>query len=200
MNVVWTVIIAVGVLFAFPKGGEGARLVTDGLIKGAEDAVVFAFGLIGILSFWSGMLRLADKAGITLVVGRLLSPLIRLLFPSVPPRHPANASLVMALSANLLGLGNAATPLGLKAMKDLASLNPKSNQASDAMCTFLALSTSSVTLIPGTVIAVRAAAGSANPTAIVATTLLASIISTSVAIIMDRFFRRVWKSKGGSRL
>ncbi len=198
MNIIWTFIIVVGVLFALPQGPDGARELTNGLIKGAEDAVIFAFGLIGVLAFWSGMLRVADEAGITTLIGRLLSPLVRRIFPSIPPGHSANASIVMALSANLLGLGNAATPLGLKVMSDLADLNGDSDEASDAMCTFLALSTSSVTLIPGTVIAVRAAAGSADPAAIMSTTLIATIASTTAALTLDRLFRRR-RHQGGPR-
>lgn len=195
MNVIWAVMLIVSVLYAIPQGGVGAHLVTQGIIKGAEEAVIFAFGLIGILAFWSGMLRVAHEAGITRAIGRLLSPLVRRLFPSVPPHHPANASIIMALSANLLGLGNAATPLGLKAMSDLSELNRGSNRASDAMCTFLAISTSSITLIPGTVIAVRAAAGSLQPAAIVGTTLVTTLFSTAVALFFDRLLRNAWSVK-----
>lgn len=190
MNLVWTAMIAIGVAYAALHGGAGARLVTAALTEGAEHAVSFAFALIGLLSFWSGMLKLADEAGWTAALSRLLAPAVRWLFPSVPKEHPASASIVMALGANLLGLGNAATPLGLRAMKDLAELNPVKGVASDAMCTFLALSTSSVTLIPGTVIAVRAAAGSADPGAVVAATFVATTASTLVAVVLDRLFLR----------
>ncbi len=190
MNLIWTVLIVVSVGFAFLSGADGAERVTLGVMKGAADAVTFAFGLIGILAFWSGMLRVAEEAGITRLIGRLLSPVIAKLFPDVPKDHPANASIIMALTANLLGLGNAATPLGLKAMEDLARLNPTPGVASNAMCTFLALTTSSLTLIPGTVIAVRAAAGSDQPGAIIGTTIAATLISTAVAVAADRWFRR----------
>lgn len=193
MNLIWTAMIVLGVAYAALQGNAGARVITDALIDGAEGAVSFAFALVGVLAFWSGMMRLAEEAGWTSALARLLSPVVRWLFPSVPREHPASAAIVMALGANLLGLGNAATPLGLKAMKHLAELNPDKRVASDAMCTFLALSTSSVTLIPGTVIAVRAAAGSSDPTAVVATTLLATAASTLVAVVLDRMFIR----KGG---
>lgn len=197
MNAIWTAMIVVGVLFALAQGEEGARQVTRGILSGAENAVTFAFGLIGILAFWSGMLRLAEKAGVTALIARLLAPLVRRIFPSIPPRHPASASLVMAFTANLLGLGNAATPLGIKAMKDLAQLNRGSARASDAMCTFLALSTSSITLIPGTVIAIRAATGSADPAAIVGTTLMATTASTLVALTLDRLLRHAGRRRRG---
>lgn len=191
MNLIWTAMIAVSVLFAFGQGPDGAHRITQGLVSSAAAAVTFAFGLIGILAFWSGMLRLADEAGITRALARLMSPFVRRLFPSIPKHHPANASVLVALSANLLGLGNAATPLGLKAMEDLAELNGRSHRASDAMCTFLALSTSSLTLLPGTVIAIRAAAGSSRPEAVIGTTIVATCASTLVAIAADRLLRSV---------
>ena len=195
MNLIWTAMIVLAVGYAALQGDAGARMVTSALVQGAESAVSFAFALIGLLAFWSGMMKLADEAGWTAALARLLAPVVRWLFPSVPEDHPASASIVMALGANLLGLGNAATPLGLKAMTHLAELNPDKRVASDAMCTFLALSTSGVTLIPGTVIAVRAAAGSADPGAVVATTLVATTASTLFAVALDRLFIR----RGGDR-
>lgn len=188
MSAIWTAILALSVCYALAGGPQGAHAVTQGVLQGAQSAVTFAFGLIGALSFWSGMLKVAEAAGITAWVARLLSPLVRWLFPSIPPGHPANASVLMAITANLMGLGNAATPLGLKAMADLAELNRKRDEASDAMCTFLAISTSGVTLIPSTVIAVRAAAGSSDPAAIVLTTLAATIVATAAAVALDRAF------------
>jgi len=196
MNLVWTALIVAGVGFAIVQGETGGERVTQGIVNGAKDAVSFAFGLLGIIAFWSGMMRVAEEAGVARFVGRLLYPLIRLLFPGIPKDHPANASITMALTANLLGLGNASTPLGLKAMEDLARLNRNPGVASNAMCTFLALTTSSLTLIPGTVIAVRAAAGSSSPAAIVGSTIAATFVSTLVAILVDRLLRR---PEGGSR-
>lgn len=190
MNLIWTLLIVASVAVAL-LGGDGApERITVGLAKGASDAVTFAFGLIGVLAFWSGMLRVAEEAGVTRLIGRALAPLIARLFPDIPKDHPANASITMALAANILGLGNAATPLGLKAMEDLARLNRTPGVASNAMCTFLAMTTSSLTLIPATVIAVRTAAGSSNPAAIVGTTIAATLVSTIVAVVADRWFQR----------
>lgn len=189
MNLIWTAILVASVAFALASGGDGGKRITQGVIDGAENAVIFTFGLIGVLAFWSGMLKIAEASGLTTALAKLLSPLVRRLFPSIPADDPANASILMALSANLIGLGNAATPLGLKAMHDLARLNRDRDEASDAMCTFLALSTSGITLIPGSVIAIRAAAGSRDPTAIVVTTLLATVVGTVVAVVLDRVFR-----------
>lgn len=189
MNYIWTALLVVSIAFALAGGADGGKRITQGVIEGAENAVIFAFGLIGTLAFWSGMLKLAEASGLTALLARLLSPLVRRLFPSIPPDDPANASILMALSANAIGLGNASTPLGLKAMHDLARLNQGRDEASDAMCTFLALSTSGITLIPGSVIAIRAAAGSGDPTAVVLTTFLATVIATAVAVIADRVAR-----------
>lgn len=179
-----------GVAFAAWQGADFGRVLTQATLAATEDAVTFAFSLIGLLAFWSGLMKVAEEAGITRALARLLSPVVRRLFPSVPEDHPANASILIALSANLLGLGNAVTPLGIKAMEDLADLDGRSGRASDAMCTFLAICTSSLTIIPGTVIAMRAAAGSTDPTAIVGTTIIATSVSTCVAVALDRLARR----------
>lgn len=190
INMIWAVMIGLGVVLAFGSGPQATHTITQGIMEGAENAVAFAFGLIGVLAFWSGMLKVAQEAGLTEALGRLIAPVVRKLFPSIPKNHAANASILMALCANMLGLGNAATPLGLKAMEDLADLNGRSSEASDAMCTFLALSTSGLTLLPGTVIAVRAAAGSNDPTSVVGATVVATSVSTLTAIIADRMLRR----------
>lgn len=189
INLLWTAMIAAGILFALTGGQNVAAAVTKGVIDGAESAVRFAFGLVGILAFWSGLMKIAEDAGITKALGKLLAPLIRLLFPQIPKDHPASASIVMSIIANMLGIGQAATPLGLKAMEDLKSLSSDDNTASDAMCTFVVLCTSSVTLIPGTVIAIRASVGSVDPTAIVGPTLVATLSSTFVALVLDRIMR-----------
>ncbi len=190
LNLIWTAMLVISVAFALLQGEGGAQAITQGVIDGAENAVVFAFGLVGILGFWCGILKVAEAAGFTSFLARLLSPLVRRLFPSIPPDDPANASILMAITVNLLGLGNAATPLGLKAMQELSRLNRGKDVASDAMCTFLAISTSGVTLLPATVIALRAAAGSAQPAAVVGTTLIATVIATAAALLADRAARR----------
>lgn len=123
------------------------------------------------------------------VLKKLLRPLALFLFPRVPRDHPAMSAILMNMSANLLGMGNAATPFGLRAMEELQKLNPCPEEATDEMCTFLALNTSSLTLLPTTVIALRAATGSLNPTEIVGTTIVATTCSTLVALVADRIFR-----------
>ncbi len=148
--------------------------VTDGAFDGAKTAVTIALGLIGIMALWLGVMRLAERCGLVQRMAVGLRPIMRRLFPDVPAEHPAMGSMLMNIAANMLGLGNAATPLGLRAMRDLETLNPRPGVATNAMCTFLAINTSSVQLIPTTAIALLAAAGSRNPTVIVGTALLAT--------------------------
>lgn len=186
---IWFLMIAAGVLTAAGRGQ--IDLVTQGALQGAEQAVTVAFGLVGIIAFWSGMMRIAQDAGLIELLSRAMTPLARKLFPEVPPNHPAMGALLLSMSANLLGLGNACTPLGLKAMEHLQELNKTPNTATNSMCTFLTVTSSSLTIIPGTVIAFRAAHGSTAPTAIIGTTLVATLCSTLAAIITDRILRRI---------
>lgn len=188
INPIWLTMILIGVVAA-AASPAGIDAVTRAAIKASEQSVSIAFGLIGLMAFWSGMMRVAQEAGVTQLLARLLAPVGRRLFPSVPADDPAMGSILIALSANILGLGNAATPLGLRAMEDLKRLSPGRPEASDAMCTFLVLNTSGLTFIPGTVIALRAAHGSSDPTLIVGTTILATATSTLLALILDRLAR-----------
>ncbi|TCZ81255.1 nucleoside recognition protein [Paenibacillus albiflavus] len=187
VNFIWLFFIAVGFIFAGIQGK--IDVATQAMFKGAESAVTVCFGLISILVFWLGIMRIAEDAGILRKLGALIRPVIRFLFPSVPKNHPAIGYIMTNMSANILGLGNAATPMGIRAMQELQKLNPNKDAPSAAMCTLLALNTSSVTLVPTTLIAIRMTYGSVNPTEIVGTTLIATIISTTVAIIVDRWYR-----------
>jgi spore maturation protein SpmA len=181
LNYIWLALILLSVLI----GGFDHKFkeIGDGAVKGAESAVTLSLGLIGVMAVWLGMMRLADKAGLVQRLARLLRPALRRLFPDVPVEHPAMGSMVLNIAANMLGLVNAATPLGLRAMKDLESLNKFPGSATNAMCTFLAINTGSVQLIPITAIAVLAAAGSNNPAAIVGTALLATTCSSAAGLI-----------------
>jgi len=164
--------------------------VTDALMTSAQLGIETVLGFIGIMIMWMGMMRIAQESGLIELMARAMRPLVSRILPEVPPDHPAMGALLMNVSANLLGVGHAATPLGLKAMQELQTLNDDPETATNAMCTFLALNTSSVTLIPATVIAFRANAGSANPTEVVATTLMATLCSTTAALTLDYFYRR----------
>lgn len=182
--------MVIGIAYA---GWQGRiEVVTQSAISAAEGAVVLSFKLIGVMCLWLGIMKIAELAGMIKLFARLLSPLTRLLFPSVPKKHPAMGAIVMTISANMLGLGNAATPLGIKAMQELQKLNLKKDTASDAMCTLLALCTTGFTLVPATIIALRSAAGSVNPAEIVGATIMVSLTATLTAILADRFCRALY--------
>ena len=193
INYVWFLMIAAGVITAASKGE--IHLVTEGVLKGSEQAVLVAAGLIGVVSFWSGMMNIAQEAGVTRALARLLGPLARRLYPEVPPGHPAMGALVAAMSANILGLGNACTPLGLKAMGHLQELNRGRAEASDAMCTFMAVTSSSLTVIPTTIIALRLTHGSEVPTEIMGPIALATLCSTAVAVLLDALLRSLGRRR-----
>jgi spore maturation protein A len=189
LNYIWAFLILVGVLFAAVNGKMAES--TEAVIDAAKGAVELAIGLIGIMAFWLGLMRLAEKAGLVRFLAKALRPVLKPLFPDIPRDDPALGNIVANLAANMLGLGNSATALGLKAMIELDRLNPNKKTASNAMCTFLAINTSSVTIIPATVIAIRAAAGSANPAEIIGTVILATGISTVVAIIAVKVLEKL---------
>jgi spore maturation protein A len=194
VNHIWLWMILSGVVAAVVQGR--VDLVTQAALTGAKEAVAVCIGLISILVFWMGMMRIAQDAGLLEKLARLLRPAVRFLFPSVPPDHPAMGYILSNISANMFGLGNAATPMGIKAMEELQKLNPDPKTASPAMCTLLALNTSGVTLIPTTIIGLRMKYGSADPAEIIGSTLLATMISSLVAILLDRWFRsRYFRSR-----
>jgi spore maturation protein SpmA len=173
LNYIWLGLILMAVVI----GGCTDRLkeVADKSFEMAEFAVMkTALPLVGIMALWLGMMRLAERAGLVALFSRGVRPILCWLFPEIPPDHPAMGSMVLNIAAGILGLGNAATPMGLRAMKDLESLNPYPGTATNSMCTFLAINTSSIQLIPATAIAILAANNSNNPTAIVGTSILAT--------------------------
>ncbi|MCX7797529.1 MAG: spore maturation protein [Melioribacter sp.] len=157
--------------------------VTNAIIDYAENAVKIAIGLIGIMALWLGIMKIAEEAGLITLISKLVRPITKFLFPDVPQDHPAIASIIMNISANMLGLGNAATPFGLKAMEELDKLNSNKGVATNAMCTFLAINTAGLTLIPATAIAIRAAAGSSNPAIIIGTSFFGALCATLTGII-----------------
>ncbi|OPY58907.1 MAG: Spore maturation protein A [Pelotomaculum sp. PtaU1.Bin035] len=188
VNLVWLGMIVMGILVSGVKGN--IEVVTKVALDSANDAVKISISLIAIMTFWLGIIKLAEEAGLIRALAWLVRPVMRFLFPSVPKDHPAMGAIVMNLSANILGLGNAATPMGLIAMRELQKLNNgREDTASDAMCTFLALNTSCVTLIPTTIIGIRLIYGSVDPTDIVGPTIMATAVSMAAAIIVDRLLR-----------
>lgn len=188
MNWIWFGLMAVALVVAMVSGTPDE--VTKGAVDGAANAVTISIGLVGIMALWLGMMRVAEEAGLVRALSRIIAPVMRWIFPDVPRDHPAMASMVMCLAANALGLNNAATPLGIKAMEELQELNPEKDAATNAMVTFLAIITSGVQLIPATAIAVLAASGSKAPTAIISTTFVATFVATAVGIVAARLLQR----------
>ncbi|MDT3426862.1 spore maturation protein A [Paenibacillus forsythiae] len=189
INVIWLGMIVIGFVFAAVNGRMDA--FTAAVFDGAKNGVTVSFGLISVLVFWLGIMKIAEDAGLLRTIARLLGPIVGFLFPDVPKGHPAIGFILSNMSANLLGLGNAATPMGIKAMQELQTLNPDKDTATPAMCTLLALNTASITLIPATLIAIRLNYGSADPAGIVGTTLAATFVATLAAIFADRLCRRM---------
>ena len=190
LNYIWLGLVVLAVVI----GGCTNHLkdVADKAFEMAEFAVMrISLPLVGIMALWLGIMRLAERAGLVALLARLLRPLMRRLFPDVPPEHPAMGSMLLNMAASILGLGNAATPLGLRAMKDLESLNPRPGTATNAMCTYLAINTSSIQLIPATAIAILAANKSTNPTAIVGTSIMATTCAAVSAVIAAKLLQRL---------
>ena len=175
LNYIWLGLVILAVIL----GGINGKIeaVTKGAIDSAGNSVTIAIGLIGVMALWLGIMKIAEDAGLIKLLAKLIAPVMRWLFPDVPRDHPAMGSMLMNISANMLGLNNAATPLGLKAMEDLESLNPKPGVATNAMCMFLTVNTAGVQLIPASMVSLMASAGSTDPTAIIGTTFAATAIS-----------------------
>jgi spore maturation protein SpmA/spore maturation protein SpmB len=179
------------------KGAEDAAPMAamgKGMIDAASGSVTLAIGLVGVMALFLGLMKVAERGGLLVIIAKTLRPLLVRLFPDVPAEHPAMGAMILNMAANVLGLGNAATPFGIRAMQQLQTLNRDKATASDAMALFLAINTSSVTLLPTGVIALRAAAGSHDAAGIVPTTLFATICSTTVAIVMAKFLAKRWKA------
>lgn len=195
LNVVWLILLASGIVVAAFNGN--IDIVTEAALGAAKGAVEVCFDLVGIMALWLGIMKIAEHGGLVQGLARLMKPITVKLFPSVPSEHPAMGAIILNLSANMLGLGNAATPFGMKAMQELQNLNNGSDEASAAMCTFLALNTSCITLIPATIIGVRVSFGSANPTEIVGPCIFATAIAMTIAVSLDYWFRTRsrWKEK-----
>ena len=186
LNYIWFGMMFIAVIVGILTDNIDA--VTQAAIDMAKTAVEIAIGLIGIMALWLGTMKIAEESGLIRIIARAIRPITIRLFPDVPEDHPAIGSIILNMAANLLGLGNAATPLGLKAMEELQDLNPEKETATNAMCTFLAINTSSIQLIlPATVVALMGAA--ANQ--IFITTILATGLSTIAAIIAVRFLEKL---------
>ena len=194
LNYIWFGMMFIAVVVGIFTGNIDA--VTEAAISMSKTAVEIAIGLIGIMALWLGTMKIAEESGLIRILSKALRTITIRLFPDVPEDHPAIGSIVLNMAANILGLGNAATPMGLKAMEELQELNPEKDTATNAMCTFLAINTSSVQLIlPATVVALMGAA--ANQLFI--TTILATGMSTVAAIFAVKFFEKLNRFKMGSK-
>ena len=188
MNVIWVGMVVTSIILSLFNGTTSA--VVQSITVSCKTAVDIALGLVGVMALWLGLMRVAEKAGLIAALSRVVGPILRRLFPDVPREHPAMGAMVMNISANMLGIGNAATPFGLKAMEHLQALNAIPSVATNAMCTFLAINTSSVHLVPVTAIAILAATGDPNPTSIIFPALLATTCSTFAGILAVKLLEK----------
>lgn len=193
MNYIWVALVVIAVIFGGVTGNIQA--VLDNIFAFADTAVEIAMGLIGIMAFFCGLMNVMEKAGLCEALGKLIAPVMRKLFPEVPADHPANSAMALYFAANILGIGNAATPFGLKAMAELQTLNPTKDIATNAQCMLMAISTTSITLIPVTAIGLRAAVQVEGAAEIIAPVIIATTISTVTGIVCTLLFQNMkrWK-------
>ncbi|NPV70923.1 MAG: spore maturation protein [Firmicutes bacterium] len=201
MEIIWLVLVAGSMAVAVANGR--AEVAVNEALRSAAAAVETTLGFLGAMCLWLGLMKIAERSGLAAALSRLVSPLLRLVMPSVPPDHPAFGAVSMSISANLLGLGSAATPFGFKAMEELKRLaesdachRPRAGKpvdsATPAMCTFVAMTCAGLTLVPGAVVALRAQMGSSDPSATVGPTILAGLVAWMTVLVTDSAFRRRW--------
>ncbi len=188
INSIWFYMIVVSIVYGIFSGN--LKQITEGVIESSIQTVEMCITFIGVWALWLGLMEIVKRSGLIKVLSNMMYPIIKRIFPEVPKNHPALGSIALNFSANMLGLGNAATPFGLKAMKELQELNNDKEVATDAMCMFLVVNTSSIQLIPTTVIALRASLGSMEPTSIIMSSLMATTISTVVGVIAALILRK----------
>ena len=198
MNYIFYGLIVISII----TGALNGRLqeVVNSILTGAELSVKVAFSLIGVMAFWLGMMKIAQESGLVDFITKLIKPVTKRLFKDIPENSPAIGDIAMSFSANALGLTNAATPIGIRAMEELQKHNKEKSTASNAMCMFLAMNTAGFQLIPATAIAVLIGAGAKNPTEIIAPTLLVTTIAFISAIVLAKVFEKFWtpqKENGG---
>ena len=191
MSVVWVVLLLASVAWAAFTGRVGA--LPGAIADSAGRAVTLSLALAGVLALWLGLMKVAEEAGLVRALGRLARPVLRRLFPEVAPDSPAMGAMVMNIAANVLGLGNAATPFGLKAMEELERSNPRPGTATDAQALLCSLNTASLQIIPATVIAMRAAAGARQPADVLGATLLASACATVTAVVAAKLLAPLFR-------
>ncbi len=189
MSAIWALLLAAAVVTAARNGRMAA--LTGAIAESAGRAVTLSLGLVGVMTLWLGLMRVAEEAGLVRILARAARPVMRLLFPEVPVEHPAMGAMMLNIAANMLGLGNAATPFGLKAMQALDELNPHPGTATDAQALFCAMNTASLQIIPASVVALRAASGARQPGDVIGPTLLATAAATVTAVVAAKLLARV---------
>jgi len=189
MNIVFVLLFVAAAIAGAVRGD--LKSVGEGAFRGASDAVALALGLIGVMALWLGLLKIAERAGLVEKLAKAARPIFRPLFPDVPDGHPAISAMLLNIAANVLGLGNAATPFGIKAMEELETLNPHPGTATNAQALFVAINTASLQLVPTTVIALRASAHSSDPAGILLPTLAATACALCVGVGTAKLLERV---------
>ena len=181
------------ILAAIVIGGINGRIdaVVQSIVDSSKLAVEISISLIGVMAFWLGMMKIAEKSGIVSSISKLIKPITKRLFSDIPPDHPAIGHVAMNFTANALGVTNAATPIGIKAMSEMQKLNPSKNVATDAMCTFLAINTAGVQIVPASIIAVLAASGAKNPTIIIGPTFISTLIALISAVTVVKILEKI---------
>lgn len=191
LNYIWVGMLILGIIVGVINGRIDE--VTKAIVNSSQNAIELSIGLLGIMCLWTGLMGIAERSRIIEAIAKSLRPIIKFLFPEIPKNHPAAGAIVMNLAANFFGLGNAATPLGIKAMKELQKLNKHKDTSTNSMSTFLVLNTCCVQFIPATIIAVRASAGSENPAEIIGTIWVTTICATIVGVIAVKTFSFAYK-------
>lgn len=191
MNYIFFILIALSIVIGIFN--NTLNDVTNSMLSACNLAVKISFSLIGIMAFWLGIMRIAEKSGLVKVISKFLKPFTKILFKDVQPENPAIGNIAMSLTANALGLTNAATPIGLKVMQELQAENQKKDTASDAMCMFLGMNTAGFQIIPATVIAILAGAGAKNPAEIIIPTLFVTTLSFIITIITALILKKLWR-------
>jgi len=188
INTIWFLLIFIGIVYSLFTGTLNE--INNIILKDAQEGVMFSISLVGIMSFWLGIMNIAEESGLIKKLSKGLRPIMRILFPDIPDGHPAQNSILMNFIANMFGVGNAATALGLKAMKDMNSLNRDKKRATNAMCMFLVINMSSLQLVPLNVLKIRLDYGASNPSEIIAPGLIATGISTIVGIVAVKLLEK----------
>lgn len=188
VSLVWAFLICIGIFYGVLVGNSFE--VNNSILSNGTTAVELILSMLPIIVLWTGIMKIAEDSGLLQKIAKLFEPILKLLFPKLPKDSPALGYIASNVTANMMGLGSAATPFGLKAMKEMQKLNENKKEATSSMITFLVLNTGGVTLIPTTVIALRLAAGSTNPTAIVLPAILATLISNFCGLSIDYLIRK----------